>query len=34
MLQAEYVVYLWIHINIICIYKDNTVNLKFGQQLF
>ena len=33
-LNAENIVYLWIYINISCIYKNNTANcLKFDQQL-
>ena len=34
MFKAEYTVYLYIYINISCIYKNNTGNhLKFAQQL-
>jgi len=32
--KAEYIVYLWIYLNISCICLNNTVNhLKFDQQL-
>jgi len=34
MVKAEYIVYLWIYINISCICLNNAVShLKFGQQL-
>ena len=35
MLKAEYVLYLWIYINISCSCKNKTTNhLKCGQQLY